>query len=177
MKELRKISEGMSGFQAAEVIYSNDRELGKAIDACRKELDANKAFVAMIEGETPISLDVAQSTGSGVTSVMSQAAVTTELDSINATLNNVTKIAPITGTPEVIGELRVMTEASTAAKAMTDGNGNSIAGQFNEINAQLNGTSGLTATLNAVKETIESLEARIHELEEEKKKDWQSFLS
>ena len=59
MKELRKIREGMSGNEAAQVIYNNDSDLFDKITACNEAIEANKAYVAQINasgGKVDISV-------------------------------------------------------------------------------------------------------------------------
>ena len=76
MEKLNRIKQGMTGQQAADVIYNNDSELLKSIE----ELKAS--------GGTG-NVNVVQTTGDSTTSVISQAGVTKEVKEINRHSENV----------------------------------------------------------------------------------------
>lgn len=167
MKELRQIKEGMTGYQASQVIYGNDKLLDAAIRECRTELDANKAYVAQLQGSDKISLDVAQKTGSGTTTVMSQNAVTEELDKVNEAL--ITKVSTTTlegADEEIIGSIVYKDSAEYAKSAATDGKGESISGNFEAVKGSIQGQS---ERIEAMQTTIADLQGAIEEL---KKKSW-----
>lgn len=87
MKNLRQISEGMSGYEAAHIIYDNDSKLYELINSCVNELEANKAYVELLNAGVSGGVAIEQRTGDDVTAVMSQAAVSNEISRIDNKLS------------------------------------------------------------------------------------------
>jgi hypothetical protein len=90
MNNLKKIAEGQTGSEVATLIYENDNKLYDLYQSCRNELEANKAYVAMINsGDNKTLISVVSTTGTSQTDVMSQSAVTSAIDSVSTGLSNV----------------------------------------------------------------------------------------
>jgi hypothetical protein len=107
MNDLKKISEGQSGLQVANIIYDNDNKLYSLFENCRDELDANKAYVAKINsGGNQTLLSVVSTTGTSTTDVMSQQAVTNAIESVQTSMGNACLIANV-DIPEVGYEVSV----------------------------------------------------------------------
>ena len=134
MEKLNRIRQGMTGQQAADVIYNNDSELLKAIE----ELKAS--------GGT-WNVNVVQTTGDSTTSVISQAGVTKEVNEINGHLENVCgMIDPDYGTVEL--PVIDVANAEHAVRASQDDDGHVLAEMYSAIQT-------LTSEVNSLKEQIE----------------------
>lgn len=134
MEKLNRIKQGMTGQQAADVIYNNDSELLKSIE----ELKAS--------GGT-WNVNVVQTTGDSTTSVISQAGVTKEVNEINGHLENVCgMIDPDYGTVEL--PVIDVANAEHAVRASQDDEGHVLAEMYSAIQT-------LTSEVNSLKEQIE----------------------
>lgn len=134
MEKLNRIKQGMTGQQAADVIYNNDSELLKSIE----ELKAS--------GGTG-NVDVVQTTGDSTTSVISQAGVTKEVNDINGHLENVCgMIDPDYGTVEL--PVIDVANAEHAVRASQDDEGHVLAEMYSAIQT-------LTSEVNSLKGQIE----------------------
>lgn len=134
MEKLNRIKQGMTGQQAADVIYNNDSELLKSIE----ELKAS--------GGTG-NVDVVQTTGDSTTSVISQAGVTKEVNEINGHLENVCgMIDPDYGTVEL--PVIDVANAEHAVRASQDDEGHVLSEMYSAIQT-------LTSEVNSLKEQIE----------------------
>lgn len=134
MEKLNRIKQGMTGQQAADVIYNNDSELLKSIE----ELKAS--------GGTG-NVDVVQTTGDSTTSVISQAGVTKEVNEINGHLENVCgMIDPDYGTVEL--PVIDVANAEHAVRASQDDEGHVLAEMYSAIQT-------LTSEVNSLKGQIE----------------------
>lgn len=155
--DLRKINQGASGAQAADIIYSNDRKLFEAIDSCQANLDENALIVAKANSDTGdiVSVTIKQNTGTDDNAVMSQSAITRELNSIKDSVKDACFINE-TG-KEIASDAQVLINAKYAERTAKDIRGRSISAVIDAFN-ELKGKSD---------ETIKKLEERITKLEEE----------
>lgn len=134
MEKLNRIKQGMTGQQAADVIYNNDSELLKSIE----ELKAS--------GGTG-NVDVVQTTGDSTTSVISQAGVTKEVNEINGHLENVCGMIGLDSDTVGLPVIDVA-NAEHAVRASQDDEGHILAEMYSAIQT-------LTSEVNSLKEQIE----------------------
>jgi vacuolar-type H+-ATPase subunit D/Vma8 len=165
MSELRKIRQGASGYEAADIIYSNDTDLLSKIQDIDGELEANKAYVEMINassgGTAPVA-HVSQETGSSTTDVMSQAAVTNELAKINTDLGDVCKIADLE-IPENLNPPQTnVVNAIYAQSAATDDKGHVLSSMYDDIQY----LKSLEDKIQSLRDQITALTTRVEVLEE-----------
>ena len=66
------ITPWMTGYQAAKVIYDNDRQLAEGVQVCADTIQAVDDMLVMADGK----INVVQTTGDSLTDVMSQKAIT-----------------------------------------------------------------------------------------------------
>lgn len=158
LTELRKINQGMTGSQAAKVIYDNDRKLFDEINECQQDLDENAVIVGRANaqagrysGET---ITLVQSTGNSETAVMSQAAITNEYDRMNNSLSGVCFISDDKGGVSELAKVKV--NAKTASMAAMDLKGRSISAIIDEfVNYKVSANKTITE-LNARITTLEN---------------------
>ena len=134
MEKLNRIKQGMTGQQAADVIYNNDSELLKSIE----ELKAS--------GGT-WNVNVVQTTGDSTTSVISQAGVTKEVNEINGHLENVCGMVGLDSDTVGLPVIDV-SNAEHAVRASQDDEGHVLAEMYSAIQT-------LTSEVNSLKGQIE----------------------
>ena len=134
MEKLNRIKQGMTGKQAADVIYNNDSELLKSIE----ELKAS--------GGTG-NVNVVQTTGDSTTSVISQAGVTKEVNEINGHLENVCGMVDLDSDTVGLPVIDV-SNAEHAVRASQDDEGHVLSERYSAIQT-------LTSEVNSLKEQIE----------------------
>ena len=134
MEKLNRIKQGMTGQQAADVIYNNDSELLKSIE----ELKAS--------GGT-WNVNVVQTTGDSTTSVISQAGVTKEVNEINGHLENVCGMVDLDSDTVGLPVIDV-SNAEHAVRASQDDEGHVLAEMYSAIQT-------LTSEVNSLKGQIE----------------------
>lgn len=136
MEKLNRIKQGMTGQQAADVIYNNDSELLKSIE----ELKAS--------GGTG-NVNVVQTTGDSTTSVISQAGVTKEVNDINGHLENVCGMIDLDSDTDTVGLPVIdVKNAEHAVRASQDDEGHVLAEMYSAIQT-------LTSEVNSLKGQIE----------------------
>ena len=150
MKELRKIREGMSGNEAAQVIYNNDSDLFDKITACNETIEANKAYVAQINASGgKVDISVEQFKGSSVTDVMSQSGVTKEFNRIDEHLENLDP--PVTN----------VVNATYSVQASRDAEGHVLSQMYYDIRD----LQRMVAEIDTLKTQIVDLKRRVNVLE------------
>ena len=135
MEKLNRIKQGMTGQQAADVIYGNDSELLKAIEELK------------VSGGTG-GVVVSQTTGDSTTSVISQAGVTKEINRIDGHLENVCGMVDF---DSGIVDLPVIDVANAehAIRADQDSDGHILTEMYNTIQT-------LVSEVNLLKEQIKN---------------------
>lgn len=156
--DLRKINQGASGAQAADIIYSNDRKLFEAIDSCQTNLDENALIVAKANSDTGgvVSITIKQDMGSDENAVMSQSAITRELNSIKDSVKDACFINE-TG-KEIVSDAQVLINAKYAEKTAKDIRGRSISAVIDAFNELKANSEKVTKELN---ERITKLEKEL----------------
>ena len=128
MKDLRRITEGMSGAEAATVIYNNDSDHWDKVAECKASLEANKAYAAQVNAGGKTNITVTSFTGTSTTDVMSQSGVTTPVNSINDRIDKMAVISDEDIEDGVTdGPVVNIVSATYATQAMYDSEGHTIA--------------------------------------------------
>lgn len=162
MEELRKIREGMSGNEAAQVIYNNDSNLFDKITACSNALEANKAYVAQIESSGSIvKIAVSQSKGDSTTDVMSQSIVTDEINRIDGHLENVCGMADLDIPENLNPPVTDVVNATYSVQASRDAEGHVLTEMYYDIKD----LQRLVTEIDDLKTEIANLKRRVEVLE------------
>ena len=162
MKELRKIREGMSGNEAAQVIYNNDSDLFDKITACNETIEANKAYVAQINASGgKVDISVKQSKGSSVTDVMSQSGVTKEFNRIEMELGNMCSMLDLDIQEKLDPPVTNVVNATYSLQASQDDEGHVLSKMYNDIRD----LQGMVAEIDTLKTQIADLKRRVNVLE------------
>lgn len=168
MKDLRKIKEGMSGEEAATVIYMNDSDLYDKVEACRQELEANKAYVAQINAGGKTDIQVKSFTGTSETDVMSQAAVTSQVSNINGRIDNAAMLADAEITEDTHdGPNVAIVNAKYATQASYDMQGHELSSYFyrlNDLDTRLKEVEKFNARLVKIEGRLDVIEATLKQL-------------
>lgn len=165
MKELRKIREGMSGNEAAQVIYNNDSDLFDKITACKSVIEANKAYVAQINSSSgKTNVGVEQYTGPSVTDVMSQSGVTREINRIDSHLEHMCGLADL-DIPETLDPpITDVVNATYAVQASRDAEGHILTAMYYDIKdlqKSILEIAALKAEIDKLKRRVEVLESKV----------------
>ena len=162
MKELRKIREGMSGNEAAQVIYNNDSDLFDKITACNETIEANKAYVAQINASGSIvKISVEQSKGSSVTDVMSQSGVTKEFNRIDEHLENMCGMLDLDIPENLDPPVTNVVNATYSVQASRDAEGHVLSQMYYDIRD----LQRMVAEIDTLKTQITDLKRRVNVLE------------
>lgn len=161
--ELKKIREGMSGNEAAQVIYDNYSDLLDKITACNDTIEANKAYVAQIDKfGTIVEIPIAHTTGYTVDCVMSQSSVTKEFDKINNDLENRCVMMLDLDIPEKLDPPATdVVNATYSLHATKDDEGHVLSQMYDDIRD----LQKMVAKIDTLKTQIADLKRRVNVLE------------
>jgi hypothetical protein len=134
--DLKRILEGVSGYEASNIIYINDKTLKEGISELRSIMDASEKIniptIINVEGQSEIEL--AQDLGGNTPStikVVSQKGISDVITDIKEGLDNVAYIADIS----IEGDAQVthVIVADRAIEAATDSEGHSLVAIYNDV--------------------------------------------
>ena len=162
MTELRKIREGMSGNEAAQVIYDNYSDLLDKITACNDTIEANKAYVAQIDKfGTIVKIPVEQSSGTSTTAVVSQSFFTKEINRINNDLENMCVMLDLDIPEKLDPPVTDVVNVTYSLQASQDDKGHVLSKMYNDIRD----LQGMVAEIDTLKTQIADLKRRVEVLE------------
>ena len=163
MGELKKIREGMSGNEAAQVIYDNYSDLLDKITACNDTIEANKAYVAQIDKfGTIVKIPVEQSSGTSTTAVVSQSFVTKEFHKINNDLDNRCVMMLDLDIPEKLDPPATdVVNVTYSLHASKDDKGHVLSQMYDDIRD----LQKMVAEIDTLKTQISDLKGRVNVLE------------
>lgn len=162
MRELREIREGMYGYQAAQVIYDNYRDLLDKIAACNDTIEANKAYVKIInESGSIVDISVAQSTGYDINAVMSQSGVTKEIFRIDKQLDNMCGMLDLDIPENLDPPVTDVVNATYSEQASRDAEGHVLSQMYYDIRD----LQRMVAEIDTLKTQIADLKRRVNVLE------------
>ena len=162
MGELKKIREGMSGNEAAQVIYDNYSDLLDKITVCNDTIEANKAYVAQIDKfGTIVKIPVRQCSGTSTTAVVSQSFVSKELNRINDDLNKMCVMLDLDIPEKLDPPVTDVVNVTYSLSASQDDKGHVLSKMYNDIID----LQGMVAEIDKLKTQIKDLEGRVNVLE------------
>lgn len=158
--ELRRITEGINGLEAATIIYDNDTVLKQRLLNLEKTHEAFQTFAEIVQNGEVINIPLVQQIGHNTDRAMSQSAVTEVADQLQEQINDC--VFGMVRVPEENVTLEVKDpehreHCDIAEKAATDLYGHSLTKMYYDI-------EDLKLLVSAMKYNLDSINSYLSHL-------------